>query len=83
MTSIARGSAASLDVVENAMTAGSLTAFTNLRIGTEEQRHRQEHEQDKGRQRQVERGDQPGQVHEHAQPAMADRVGDRRANTGA
>ena len=34
MTSIARGSAASLDVVEKAMIAGSFTAFTNLRIGT-------------------------------------------------
>ena len=34
MTSIARGSAASLEVVENAITAGSLTAMKNFRIGT-------------------------------------------------
>ena len=34
MTSIARGSAASLEVVENAMIAGSFTALMNLRIGT-------------------------------------------------
>ena len=34
ITSIARGSAASLEVVENAMSAGSLTALKNLRIGT-------------------------------------------------
>ena len=33
-TSIARGNAASLDVVENAMIAGSRTARTNFRIGT-------------------------------------------------
>ncbi len=33
-TSIARGSAASLDVVEKAMIAGSRTARTNFRIGT-------------------------------------------------
>ena len=41
----------------------------NLRIGTlKMQRHRQEHEQDERRQRHVERGDQPGQVVEHAEP---------------
>ena len=34
ITSIARGSAASLEVVEKAMIAGSLTALMNLRIGT-------------------------------------------------
>ena len=33
-SSIARGSAASLDVVENAIIAGSCTARTNLRSGT-------------------------------------------------
>ena len=33
-TSIARGSAASLEVVENAMTAGSLTALMNFLSGT-------------------------------------------------
>ena len=45
ITSIARGSAASLDVVENAMTAGSLTALTNLRTGTPKmQRDRQQHD---------------------------------------
>ena len=33
-TSIARGSAASLDVVEKAMIAGSFTALMNLRSGT-------------------------------------------------
>ena len=38
MTSIARGSAPSLEVVENAMIAGSFTAFTNLRIGTPKMR---------------------------------------------
>ena len=34
ITSIARGSAASLEVVENAMIAGSRTALMNLRTGT-------------------------------------------------
>ena len=81
IASIARGSAASLDVVENAMTAGSFTALKNLRIGTlKSSATGSEHEQDEDRERHVERADEPGEVVEHPEPAVADRVGDRGAD---
>ena len=82
IASIARGSAASLDVVENAMTAGSFTALMNLRIGHLEDAARPAGARARieRRQREVERADQPGQVVEHAEAAVADRVGDRRAD---
>ena len=63
------------------MIAGSFTALTNFRIGTlKMQRHRQQDDQDEDGEREVERRDQPGEVDEHAQTAVADRVGDRRAD---
>ncbi len=46
----------------------------------EDERDRQQDEQDEDREREVERGDEPRQVHQHAQPAVPDRVGDRRAD---
>ena len=76
---MARGRAASDDVVVNAMTAGSLTARMNgpNRNPGDERRgnQRQQHEHD---QRAVERPHQQPQVAEHLDPAVAHRHRHRR-----
>ncbi len=79
MASIARGNAASLEVVENAMMAGSRIVLMKSRdVDPEQQRHRQEHQQNEGDERRVECPHQPREVVEHTEAAMAHGVGDCR-----
>ena len=61
------------------MMAGSRIVLIESRdVDAEQQRHRQEHQQHERDQRGIECADQPGEVVEHAEAAVADRVGDRR-----
>jgi hypothetical protein len=79
--SIARGSAASLDVVENAISARLLDRLeeTDDR-DAEHQHHRDEHEPEEHRKRHVEREDEKRQILEDRQAARADGHRDGRAD---
>ena len=81
MFSIALGSAASEDVVANAISAGSFTIRMKARSGNPSQkRGRHQRHQDEHDQGAVERQHHLAQVDEHAHPAVAYRYRDRRAN---
>ena len=65
----------------NAIETGSATACMNRRIGTlRHQRHRQQHDEHKDRDGDVERGEQLKEIDQDAHAQLADRVGDRRAH---
>ncbi len=63
------------------MMAGSRIVLIESRdVDAEHQRHRQEHQQDERDQRRIQGPDQPGEVVEHAEAAVADGVGNRRSH---